>query len=106
MTGGEVVILGRAGPNFGAGMTGGIAWIYDPDRSLATYVNPESITLRPVHDDNVARLKALIGTHLERTLSPKAQAILDDWEHALSAFVEVMPNEILALQKKAEAKIA
>jgi glutamate synthase (NADPH/NADH) large chain len=106
MTGGEVVILGGVGSNFGAGMTGGVAWIYDPDGRLASHVNPESITLRPVHDGHVARLKDLIRSHLDRTLSPKAQAILDDWEHALSAFVEVMPNEILALQKKAEAKIA
>jgi glutamate synthase (NADPH/NADH) large chain len=106
MTGGEVVILGRTGSNFGAGMTGGVAWVYDPDGQLASHVNPESITLRPVHEANVARLKTLIRAHLERTLSPKAQAMLDDWDQALAAFVEVMPNEILAIQKKAEAKIA
>ena len=102
MTGGQVVILGKVGANFGAGMTGGVAYIYDPDATLPTFINPEGITLRPVTDTNVAKLKGLIQSHLDKTLSPRAQAILDDWDHALSAFVEVMPNEILAIQQKLE----
>ena len=106
MTGGEVVILGKVGANFGAGMTGGVAYIYDPSKVLSDYINPEGITLRPVPDQSVARLKQLITAHLDKTLSPRAQAILDDWDHALSAFVEVMPNEILAIQSKLEAKSA
>ncbi len=106
MTGGEVVILGKAGANFGAGMTGGVAYVYDPDQTFAQYINPEGITLRPVPDENVARLKELITTHLEKTLSPRAQALLDDWDNSLKAFVEVMPNEILAIQAAAEAKRA
>jgi glutamate synthase (NADPH/NADH) large chain len=106
MTGGEVVILGKSGANFGAGMTGGVAYVYDPDQTFARYINPEGITLRPVPDANVARLKALITTHLEKTLSPRAQAILDDWDNSLKAFVEVMPNEILAIQAAQEAKRA
>ena len=106
MTGGEVVILGKVGANFGAGMTGGIAYVYDPNAVLANYINPEGITLRPVPDASVARLKTLIASHLEKTLSPRAQAILDDWDNSLKAFVEVMPNEILAIQQKLEAKSA
>ncbi|HTN41761.1 MAG TPA: glutamate synthase-related protein, partial [Asticcacaulis sp.] len=106
MTGGEVVILGRVGANFGAGMTGGIAYVYDPNAVLANYINPEGITLRPVPDASVARLKTLIASHLEKTLSPRAQAILDDWDNSLKAFVEVMPNEILAIQAAQEAKRA
>ena len=54
----------------------------------------------------MARLKTLITTHLEKTLSPRAQAILDDWDNSLKAFVEVMPNEILAIQAAQEAKRA
>lgn len=103
MTGGEVVILGKAGANFGAGMTGGVAYVYDPDQTFAQYINPEGITLRTVPDENVARLRELIITHLEKTLSPRAQAILDDWDNSLKAFVEVMPNEILAIQAAKEA---
>jgi glutamate synthase (NADPH/NADH) large chain len=106
MTGGEVIILGKVGANFGAGMTGGVAYVYDPDQTFAQYINPEGITLRPVPDENVARLKELITTHLEKTLSPRAQAILDDWDNSLKAFVEVMPNEILAIQAAKEAKRA
>ncbi|MDV6331676.1 glutamate synthase large subunit [Asticcacaulis sp. 201] len=105
MTGGEVVILGKVGANFGAGMTGGVAYVYDPDQTLASYVNPEGITLRGVPDANVERLKALVTAHLDRTASPRAQAILDDWDNSLKAFVEVMPNEILAIQQK-QAKSA
>lgn len=106
MTGGEVVILGLTGTNFGAGMTGGMAWVYDPDGVFAHYINPESITLRPVSDAREARLKALITEHLERTHSPRAQAILDDWDNARAAFVEVIPNEILAIETRKEAKSA
>ncbi|MGA9658355.1 MAG: glutamate synthase large subunit [Asticcacaulis sp.] len=102
MTGGEVVILGRVGANFGAGMTGGIAFVHDPEQVFAQYVNPEGITLRPVTEGNVARLKALIATHYEKTGSPRAKAILDGWEESLATFVEVMPNEILAIQARAE----
>ena len=102
MTGGQVVILGGVGLNFAAGMTGGVAYAYDPDRVLATRVNGEGVTLRPVPEAAATALKALIAAHRDRTLSPKAQAILDDWETSLKAFVEVMPNEILALQAKLE----
>jgi glutamate synthase (NADPH/NADH) large chain len=105
MTGGKVVILGKVGQNFGAGMTGGVAYIYDPDATLASCVNGEGITLRSVPDANVAGLKALITEHYEKTLSPKAKTILDDWDNSLKAFVEIMPNEILAIQQK-QAKIA
>jgi len=106
MTGGQVVILGPTGSNFGAGMTGGVAYVYDPERQFAQRVNGEGVTLRPVPEANAGTLKLLIEQHLKRTFSPKAEAILDDWDNSLKAFVEVMPNEILALQQKKQAKIA
>jgi len=87
-------------------MTGGVAYVYDPDATLTSYVNGEGITLRAVPDDYAADLHALVSQHYERTFSPKARALLDDWDTALKAFVQVMPNEILALQKRQEAKIA
>ncbi len=102
MTGGTVVILGKVGQNFAAGMTGGVAYAYDPDRKLATCTNGEGVTLRAVPEKAAANLKALVAAHRDRTLSPKAQALLDDWDNALKAFVEVMPNEILAIQNKLE----
>ncbi|OYW82507.1 MAG: hypothetical protein B7Z26_03060, partial [Asticcacaulis sp. 32-58-5] len=106
MTGGKVVILGSVGANFGAGMTGGVAYVWDPDKSFANYINPEGITLRSVPDESEAELKGLIEEHFKMTLSPRAEALLDDWDNSLKAFVQVMPNEILALQAKLEAKIA
>lgn len=106
MTGGQVVVLGDIGANFAAGMTGGIAYVYDPSKKAAQFVNGEGVTLRHVPEINVANLKSLIQSHLDKTLSPRAQAILDDWDNSLKAFVEVMPNEILAIQQKLEAKTA
>ncbi|GGZ22573.1 glutamate synthase large subunit [Asticcacaulis endophyticus] len=106
MTGGKVVILGSVGANFGAGMTGGVAYVWDPDKSFANYINPEGITLRSVPDEAEAELKGLIEEHFKMTLSPRAEALLDDWDNSLKAFVQVMPNEILALQARLEAKIA
>jgi glutamate synthase (NADPH) large chain len=106
MTGGKIVILGLVGANFGAGMTGGVAWIFDRAQTLNDMVNPDGITLRPVSEANVEGLKALVQTHFDRTQSPRARMILDDWDNALKSFVEVMPNEILAIQQRNEAKIA
>ncbi|MGZ6041296.1 MAG: glutamate synthase large subunit [Asticcacaulis sp.] len=105
MTGGQVVILGPTGRNFAAGMTGGVAYVFDPEKRLGDHTNHEGVTLRPVPDKAASTLRHLIEQHLKRTFSPKAEAILDDWDNALKAFVEVMPNEILALQQK-QAKIA
>jgi len=102
MTGGQVVILGKVGPNFGAGMTGGVAYVFDKDNSLANFVNPEGITLRHVPKDDEAHLKALIEAHYQKTSSPRAKAILDDWDSALAAFVQIMPNEILAIMAQQE----
>ncbi len=102
MTGGTVVILGQVGQNFAAGMTGGVAYVYDPDRALASNTNSEGVTLRAVPDKAAGELKTLIAAHRDKTLSPRAQALLDDWDNSLKAFVEVMPNEILAIQQKLE----
>ncbi len=102
MTGGTVVILGRVGQNFAAGMTGGVAYVFDPKAELASRTNREGVTLRAVPDKAAAGLKALVADHHVRTGSPRAKELLDDWDNALKAFVEVMPNEILALQNRVE----
>lgn len=106
MTGGKVVILGSTGANFGAGMTGGVAYVWDTEGTFAKYINPEGITLREVPESDQADLKALIAEHFEKTQSPRAETILDDWDNALKAFVQVMPNEILAIQAKKAAAVA
>lgn len=106
MTGGKVVILGSTGANFGAGMTGGVAYVWDTEGAFAKYINSEGITLRDVPESDQADLKALIAEHFEKTQSPRAETILDDWDNALKAFVQVMPNEILAIQAKLAANVA
>jgi glutamate synthase (NADPH/NADH) large chain len=91
MTGGLVVVLGAVGRNFAAGMSGGIAWVYDPERSVAGSCNRGSVDLEPVDDPET--LKRLIQRHLDFTGSERARHILADWPRALAAFVQVMPVE-------------
>ena len=97
MTGGQVVILGEIGENFGAGMTGGMAYLYDPANRFALMANPESIIWRKIsspHWDAV--LKGLIGDHVAHTGSVLGREILADWEIHRSHFWHVCPKEMLA----------
>ncbi|MBW4468637.1 MAG: glutamate synthase subunit alpha [Pegethrix bostrychoides GSE-TBD4-15B] len=92
MTGGVIVVLGHAGRNVGAGMTGGLAYFYDADGSFPTKVNPEIVKVqRVVTPAGEEQLKALIEAHLDRTGSPKAQQILDRWSESLPRFWQVVP---------------
>jgi len=96
MTGGVTVILGRVGANFGAGMSGGMAYVYDPKKTFGKYVNAESLILTPVvvaHWE--AQLKGLIEQHVAETDSPKAREILHRWEDELKNFVQICPKEML-----------
>jgi glutamate synthase (ferredoxin) len=94
MTGGEVVILGRAGRNFGAGMSGGIAWVLDETGDFAARSNRDLVGMGPVTDPAEAdRLKQLIGQHATATHSARATLILADWKAWLPKFVRVMPHD-------------
>ncbi|MEG3658148.1 glutamate synthase large subunit [Arenibacter palladensis] len=94
MTGGTAVILGEVGRNFGAGMSGGIAYIFDEKNTFRRNCNSESLNLLKVEDDNdIAELKGLIENHYNATLSPIAQRILENWEECLPKFVRVFPEE-------------
>ena len=96
MTGGIAVILGPVGANFGAGMTGGMAYLYDPDRQLPRYLNEETVVTTPVavaHWQD--QLKGLIEDHVAETRSKKGVEILRRWEDELSNFVQVCPKEML-----------
>ncbi|MGB3492375.1 MAG: glutamate synthase-related protein [Elainellaceae cyanobacterium] len=92
MTGGVVVVLGRAGRNVGAGMTGGLAYFLDEDGGFPEKVNPEIVSLQRVSTAaGEQQLKGLIETHLDRTGSAKAKAILEDWSNYLPKFWQVVP---------------
>ncbi len=92
MTGGIVVVLGKAGRNVGAGMTGGLAYFLDEDGSFPTKVNPEIVQIqRVITPAGEAQLKSLIQADAERTGSAKARAVLAEWPEFLGKFWQVVP---------------
>ncbi|WP_457649387.1 glutamate synthase large subunit [Profundibacter sp.] len=96
MTGGVAVILGRIGANFGAGMTGGMAYVYDPDGMAQELMNRETLVTCPVTVPHwEAELKGLIERHLVETGSRKARDILHHWDKSRGHFVQVCPKEML-----------
>jgi len=94
MTGGRVVVLGKTGRNFGAGMSGGIAYVLDRDGDFEKQCNKESYELEAVSAaEDILELKTLISNHHKYTDSPVAKEVLDDWENMLSKFRKVMPTD-------------
>ena len=92
MTGGTVVVLGATGKNFAAGMSGGIAYVYDPSELFDTRCNLDMVDLESVwHSDDRKNLKDMLSDHLKHTGSTAARRILDDWEAQLPLFVKVIP---------------
>jgi glutamate synthase (NADPH) large chain len=117
MTGGTVVVLGRTGRNFAAGMSGGVAYVYDPDGTFAARCNAAMVSLEPLAAEadqmeserklagegkgrklhrgraDEAIVRELVERHLRFTASTLALALLDDWDAARGRFVKVFPNE-------------
>ena len=132
MTGGVVAVLGKTGRNFAAGMSGGLAYVYDPDGSFAALCNPAQVDLLPVsperdeedgtgrpqqrtvsvsdagmgdmlrHDGE--RLRILLERHHLHTGSARARALLDDWAGSVGKFVKVMPRDYAKALKQLEAE--
>jgi len=95
MTGGRVIVLGPTGRNFGAGMSGGIAYVYDPDRSFADRVNFEMVDLEPTDEEDRIFLLDTVSRHYGETGSRLAERLLDDWEGSVGDFVKVMPRDYM-----------
>jgi glutamate synthase (NADPH/NADH) large chain len=93
MTGGRVVVLGEVGRNFGAGMSGGIAYIYNPNNTFESMVNPAMIDLDPMDDAAQIELKTYITNHAKFTQSKLAERILNNWDTEIKQFVKVMPKD-------------
>ncbi len=94
MTGGRVVVLGRTGRNFAAGMSGGIAYVLDTAHTIASKVNMEMVELGKVTDPKeIAELRGLIEDHRHYTGSEVADRVLHDFHHLLPLFVRVMPHD-------------
>ncbi len=105
MTGGIAVILGETGRNFGAGMSGGVAFVLDPDDTLRTKLNTEMVAIEQMTDEDAEQLRSLVAAHKEETGSPVAQRLLDDWENSIGWFTKVMPTDyrrVLDAQRKAD----
>lgn len=101
MTGGRVVILGRTGKNFAAGMSGGIAYVLDMDRTLYTRLNKEMISIEAVSDKyDVFELKEMIKDHVAYTNSTKGKEILDNFGEYLPYFKKIIPNDYKKMLNK------
>ena len=92
MTNGTVVVLGQTGRNFGAGMTGGAAYVLDEGNAFESHINPQLVRLeRLAGESDVSAVKSLIYKHLENTESERARAVLADWSRYESLFWKVVP---------------
>ena len=96
MTGGIVTILGKIGDNFAAGMTGGMAFIYDPTHEFNNYVNPNSVIYQtPETEYWINYLKKMINSHFNETQSKIANKILNNFNNEIKNFVQVCPKEMI-----------
>ena len=107
MTGGRVVILGRTGRNFAAGMSGGIAYVLDRNGDFATRCNKDMVDLEELGDDDSTIVRKLITRHVDHTTSPLGQHVLDGWTELRASFVKVMPRDykrVLLAEARARAE--
>ena len=94
MTGGRVVVLGDTGKNFAAGMSGGIAYVWDPRRDLYLRVNKELVSIELVTDrHDREELRRMIQEHVAATSSVKGRTILEDFDHAVESFKKILPRD-------------
>ena len=105
MTGGSVVILGDTGRNFAAGMSGGIAYVYDVKGQFAENCNPEMIDLDPVINGESEELYNMISRHYAFTRSAVAKFIMDDFDNQLKNFVKVYPKDYKKALQKAKIQV-
>jgi len=94
MTGGKVIVLGKTGRNFAAGMSGGIAYVYDPENKFVNGLcNTETIEFEKIYGEDAVDLKTIIAKHVLYTDSKKGAELLADWDTSLKNFIKVMPTE-------------
>ncbi len=99
MTGGRVVVLGDVGRNFAAGMSGGVAYVYDPKGILAISGNREMVSYDPlVEADDIATVKQMVEKHVLHTHSPRGSSLLANWDAEQAHFVRVMPHDYKRMQ--------
>jgi glutamate synthase (NADPH/NADH) large chain len=106
MTGGTVLILGATGRNFAAGMSGGIAYIYDLHGDFADKCNPEMVDLDPLDQDDVEIVQQLLEEHFTSTNSTVAKFLLSDFDNQRARFVKVFPRDYKSVLVKQKSGIA
>ena len=107
MTGGCVVVLGEVGPNFAAGMSGGVAYVYDRFGTLERRCNTELVDLVPPDEKDLELVRSLIEEHVRRTQSPRGIKMLYQFQSASQSFVKVLPRDygrVMALVREAEGR--
>ncbi len=94
MTGGRVIVLGETGRNFAAGMSGGIAYIWDKNKTFSSLCNMGMVELEALNtDEDINEVKTLVENHFKYTDSVVAKAVLDNWEETVKQFIKVMPTD-------------
>lgn len=107
MTGGRVVVLGDVGKNFGAGMSGGIAYVFaDDQEAFKNLCNKDMIGFESLKGEEAEEVKEMIANHLKYTDSHKAAFVLENWEESLSKFVKVIPNDYKRMMNRIEEQKA
>ncbi|HNE51438.1 MAG TPA: hypothetical protein PLZ64_09870, partial [Chitinophagales bacterium] len=106
MTGGIAIILGKTGRNFAAGMSGGIAYVYDVENTFQKNVNKEMVELEALDAEDISVVKHHIERHLHYTKSNIAKNILDNWEDTSKFFIKVMPTDYKKVLLERKAKTA
>lgn len=99
MTGGKAIILGDTGRNFAAGMSGGIAYVYDVNQKFANNCNKEMVELDPLDEEDIKFLHSMIAKHYEYTYSAVAKFLLDDFDNQVKHFVKVFPSDYKKILK-------
>ena len=94
MTGGEVYILGPVGKNLGAGMSGGITYIYNENQNLDEQINPEMVFIDEISDRDKIKIRNIVELHYDLTRSLKAKEILENFDVEIKSFVRIIPKEI------------
>jgi glutamate synthase domain-containing protein 3 len=109
MTGGRALILGKTGRNFAAGMSGGIAYVYDPEDTFVARCNTGLVDVKPLHRQSVPDIKKMLRRHVKYTGSTVAKYILDNWDGCGSQFKRVMPRDyarvLREIQQREEEKM-
>lgn len=105
MTGGRVIVLGEIGRNFAAGMSGGIAYVFDPENKASINCNMEMVGLEELEKEDYQTIRTLIRNHFRFTGSLKALDILQHWDTHKKSFVKVMPTEYKAILEKQKQQV-